>query len=93
MPGMYSVEMLAMKYGRNSHEIRQALQASGIKINLDDQLDVDAAEKADAKIKKALEDMAEAPAEAEDMAAHDEERNKALAEAGSWEALVAKENS
>jgi len=101
MPGMYTAEMLAMKYGRVSHEIRQALMASGVEINLDDQVDVDAAEAADDKVKKFLADKDKARLDeraaatsadtekAKWLEAHNKKVEADLAKNGGWAGAVA----
>jgi hypothetical protein len=72
--------------------------AAGVEINLKDQVDVEAAEKADGDIKKWLADHHQARQEAKSpdeanakrIAEHNANVEKALADAGGWEALVAK---
>ena len=101
MPGKYPVEMLSRKFGEPSHEIRRALMDAGVEIDLADEVEVDAAEKADSKIKKFLDDHNKARMEAKNAgAAHDadkakwiEAHNKKVAadleKHGGWEGAVA----
>lgn len=101
MAGQYTVEMLAIKFGEPAHEVRRALMASGVSIDLNDMVDVDAAEKADSRVKKFLDDHNKERAAAKQananndeakakwLAEHNAKVEKALADAGSWENLVA----
>ena len=56
MPGQYTSQMLALKYGRDASQVRLALSANKVDIDANDMVDVDEVEAADKVIRKWLED-------------------------------------
>lgn len=75
----WPVEMLSRKYGEPSHEVRRALMDSGVAIDSNDEVDIEAADKADAKIRKFLDDHNAARKAAKDQVANwAEEKRKWL---------------
>lgn len=102
MPGQYTVEMLALKYGVTSDSVRRALQTEGVYINLSDMVDVDAAEAVDKQMKKffAEEDKAQQAhvkahasweeARAKELADYNKKVESELEKGGGWEALATK---
>lgn len=105
MAGKYTVEMLSLKYGEPSHEVRRALMDAGIEIDLNDMVEVDAADKSGDKVKKFLDDHNKARLDEKQsgashdadkaawLEAHNKKVNAALEKAGGWEALVASGSS
>jgi len=94
MAGMYSAQMGAMRFGVSDHRFRQACQACGLALDLNDQVDADAVEKNSAKLQKWLDDDMAAHMEAKEpvdkaawLEAHNAKVEKAMA--NGWEAAVA----
>lgn len=81
MPGKYTVEMLSLKYNAGSSDVRSALWANDLEIDANDMVEVDAVEKADAKVKKSLEDHAKAQMDAKMAVANIDETKAAAAAA------------
>jgi hypothetical protein len=57
MAGIYTAQMVAMRFGVSDHRARQALVDLGLPLGLDDQVDADLIEKNQDKIKKWLDDQ------------------------------------
>ena len=97
MAGIYTAQMVAMRFGVSDDNARRALWANGLQLNLQDQVDAEAIEHNADKLSKWLDEDAKAQAYAksvhltgadEKVAAQDKHNKKVeadLAKHGSWE--------